>query len=63
VAACQAHEYIFQARLPRGQMLQLATLPLDRFQQSGNGQMRLFHVQRNQAIVFANRLYAGQSAL
>ena len=56
----QAHEYIFQAGLARGQMLQLSSLPVNRLEQRGNRQVRLLHVQGDEAIVFTNRLDAGQ---
>ena len=57
----QPHEHIFQACLARGQVLQLASLLVDGFEQRRDGQMRLLHIQRDQALVLADGLDAGQS--
>ena len=43
-------------------MLQVAPLFFDRVEQSGNRQMRLLHIQRDHAVIFADRLDAGQTA-
>src|SRR5262249_43764497 len=58
----QIDEHILQACLPRGQMLQLAVLLVDGFEQRRNRQMRLLYVQCDQAIILAHRFDAGQSA-
>src|SRR5437660_20121 len=43
-------------------MLQVAPLFFDRVEQSGNRQMRLLHIERDHAVIFADRLDAGQTA-
>ena len=58
----QPHEHIFQTGLPRGQMLQLASLPSNRIEQSRDRQMRLLHTQGHHAVILAHGLYARQCA-
>jgi len=57
----QTHEHIFETRLARGQMLQFAALLFERSEQRRNRQVRLLHVQRDQAVIFADRLDARQA--
>src|SRR5579863_4528809 len=58
----QPHENIFQACLARSQMLQFAALLVDCLEQCGDRQMRLLHVERDQAFILSHRFDARQGA-
>jgi hypothetical protein len=58
VASGKPNEYILQASLPSCQVEQLCSLVLDCIQQSWDRQVRLAHIERNQAIVSPHRLDA-----
>src|SRR5579872_793329 len=62
MASREPHEHILQACLARSQMLQYSALLVDGVKQRGNGEMRLLHVERDQAIILAHRFDARQGA-
>src|SRR5215471_1216001 len=62
MTAGEVDEDVFQAGLPRAQVLELLALPVDSFEQGGNGEVRLAHIEADDAVLVAHGFDARQRA-